>query len=179
MYKTIILKVILLFLIKKEIGENFKLHSDTDITKYSLNSFPCFYKEWLSRWRKYISYPVSLLSTITSQVLLFNENMKVDGKCMYFIDFSKKKLNFMGQSSALEGKLKNWIAIKNEYSFFGSRSFHCVPPVYASKKPRKYSIKEQNTNLKGLRLYGYNLIKKTKFIYLANLIARNYIVFSF
>ena len=50
-------------------GENFKFHSNVDITKRSLNSFPRFYKEILTRWAKYLSFSGSLPSTITSQVL--------------------------------------------------------------------------------------------------------------
>ena len=50
-------KVIALFLIKKKFEENFKFHSNVHIPKCSLNNFPCFYKETVSRWKKYfLSY---------------------------------------------------------------------------------------------------------------------------
>ena len=44
-------------------GENFKSRSNVDITKCSLNNFSC--EEILTRWSKYLYFPVSLPSTIT------------------------------------------------------------------------------------------------------------------
>ena len=51
--------------------------------------FLIFYKEMLTWWS-------SLPSTITSQFLWSNKDIKVDGKCFCFRDFSKKRLNFVG-----------------------------------------------------------------------------------
>ena len=42
-------------------GEHFKFHDNIDITKCSLNNFPRFYKEILTRRSKYLSLPVNLL----------------------------------------------------------------------------------------------------------------------
>ena len=116
-------KVIPLFLIKKKFGENFKFHSNVYISKCLLNNLPCFYKETLTRWSKYLFFPVGLPSTITSQFLRFNKYIKLDGKCIYFRDFKKKGLNFVGKLFDLDGKLKNWTAIKNEYHLLESKSF--------------------------------------------------------
>ena len=141
--------------------ENFKFHSNVDITKCSLNDFPHFYKEILTRWSKYLSFPVSLPSTITSQFLWFNKYIKVDRKCIYFRDFSKKGLNFVGQLFDLEGKLKNWTPIKNEYHLLESKSFQWMQLVDTLETTCKQSIREQNTNLNSLSLYDHHLIKKT------------------
>ena len=103
--------------------ENFKFHSNVDIPKCPLNNIPCFYIEILTRWSKHLSFPVSLPSTITSQFLWFNKYIKVDRKCIYFREVSKKELNFTGQLFDLKGKLKNWTAIKNEYHLLESKSF--------------------------------------------------------
>ena len=84
------------------------------MTKCSLNNFPRFLKEILTRWSKYLFFSVSLPSTSTSQFLWFNKYIKVDRKCIYFRDFSKNGLNFVGQLFDLQGKLKNWPAIKSE-----------------------------------------------------------------
>ena len=87
---------------KKKFGENFKFHSNVDITEGSLYNFRHFYKEILTRWSKYFPFPVNLPSTITSQFLWFNKDIKIDGKCIYFRDFIKKELNFAGQLFDLE-----------------------------------------------------------------------------
>ena len=138
-------KIIPLFLIKKKFGENFKFHSNVDITKCSQNNFSRFYKEILTRWSKYLSFPVSLPSTITSQFLWFNKYIKIDGKFVYFRDFSNKRLHFVGQLFDLEVKLKSGTAIKNEFHLLESER-----------------TKEQNTNLNGLSLYDRHLIKKNQ-----------------
>ena len=63
-----------------EFGENFKFHCKSGIIKWSRNNFPRFYKEILTRWSNYFSFPVSLPSTITFQFLWFSKYTKVDGK---------------------------------------------------------------------------------------------------
>ena len=93
------------------------------VIKCSLNNFPRFYKEIFTRWSKHPSFPVSLPSTIASQFLWFSKDMKVDRKCIYFRDFSKKGLNFLGQLFDLKGKPKNWTTIKNEYHLLNPRAF--------------------------------------------------------
>ena len=108
--------------------------------------FSSFYKEILPRWRKYISFSVSLHSTITSQFLWLNKYIKVDEKCIYFRYFSKNGLNFVGQLFDLEGELKNWAAINNEYHLLESKSFQWMQLIDALKTPWKQSIREQNTN---------------------------------
>ena len=42
-----------------------------------------------------------------------NKYIKAERKCIYFRDFSKKGLNFVGQLFDLGGKLENWTAIEN------------------------------------------------------------------
>ena len=146
-------KVILLFLIKKNFGENFKFHGNVDIPKCSLNNFPCFYKKILTQQSKYLSFSVSLPSAITSQFLWFNKYIIGDRKCIYFKDFSKKGLNFVGKLFDLEGKLKNWTAIKNKYHLLESKSFQWMQLVDVFM-----------TTI---------LLEKTKFFLLVNLTGRN------
>ena len=126
-------KVVLVFPIKNKFGENFKLHSNVDITKCLLNNFPRFYKEILTWWSKYLSFPVTLPSTITYQFLWVNKDIKVDVKCIYLRDFSKKWLNFLGYLFDLEGKLKYWTTIKNEYRLFESKCFQWLQLVDSFK----------------------------------------------
>ena len=114
---------------KKKFGENSKFRSNVDIPKCPLNNFlfsnkfPTFrfYKEILIWWGKYLPFPVSLPSTITSQFLWFSKYINVNRRCICFRWFSKKGLNFLGQLFDLEGKLKKWTAIKNEYHLLESK----------------------------------------------------------
>ena len=116
-------KVIFLCLIKTYFGENFKFHSNLDIGKCPLKQFLKFYQEILTRWSKYLSFPVSTPSTITSQFLWFYKDIKVDEKCIYFKDLSKNGLNFVGQLFNLNGTLKSWTTFKNEYKLSESKKF--------------------------------------------------------
>ena len=80
---------------------------------------------------------------------------------MYLLQrFFEKGLNFEGQLFDLEGKLKNWTAIKNVYHLLESKSFQWMQLVAALNTIWKHSISEQNTNLNGLSLYDQHLIKK-------------------
>ena len=97
-------KVIPLFLIKRKFGENVKFQINANMIKCSLNTFPRFYKGILTRWSKHLSFFISLPSKITSQFLWSNKYIKVDRKCIYFRDFSKKGLKLLGQLFDLGGK---------------------------------------------------------------------------
>ena len=141
---------------KKKFAENFKIHSNLDITKFSLNNFPCLYKEILTRRSKYLSFPVSLPSKITSQFLWFSIYIKVDRKCIYFRDFSKKGLNFVRQLFELKGKLKNWIEIKDKYHALESKRYQWRKLVDALETPWKQAI----TNLIVLVFVASILLKK-------------------
>ena len=88
-------------------------------------------------------------------------------------------LNFVGQLFDLEGELKKWTAIANEYHLLESKSFQWMQLVDALETPWKRSIRKQNTNLNSLGLYDHHLINLLNHIFLVNLIPRNYIIFSF
>ena len=94
-------KVIALFLIKKKFEENFKFHSNVYIPKCSLNNFPCFYKETVTRWKKLFPFLLAylqqlLLSFFGSINVSTSENFqKVIKLCKTIVWFRReaKKLN--------------------------------------------------------------------------------------
>ena len=85
----------------------------------------------------------------------------------------------LGQLLYLDGKLKNWTSIKNQYDLLESKSFQWMQLVDALDTSWKQFIREQSTNLNKIGLSDYHRIKITKFILLVNFIVRNYIIFSF
>ena len=93
--------------------------------------------------------------------------------------FQKKGIKFCRTRIRNRRKLKNRTAIKNGYHLLEPKSLQWIQLVDALETPWKQSIRAQNTNLNSLRLYDHHLIKKNKFILLVNVIARNYITFSF
>ena len=56
---------------------------------------------------KYFSQ-TSIPSPITSQFLWFNENIDIDGKCIYFEQFSINEINFVGNLFKCTGNVKLW-----------------------------------------------------------------------
>lgn len=116
----------------KFLGQKFfKFYSNFDVTKWSLNNFSRFYMEILIRWSKYLSFPVSLLSTFTFQILQFHKDIKVYGKCIYFKDFSKSGLNFVEQLFDLEWK--KW-EMENEHQLLEFKSIQWVLLIDVLKK---------------------------------------------
>ena len=89
------------------------------------------------------------------------------------------KIIILGQLFDLDGKLKNWTSIKNQYDLLESKSFQRMQLVDALDTSWKQFIREQSTRLIKLSLSDYHRIKITKFILLVNFIVRNYIIFSF
>ena len=53
--------------------------------------FPKFYQEILTRWRKYLSSPPKVLSAVASQLIWYNEYVKIDNNAIYECCFSQKK----------------------------------------------------------------------------------------
>ena len=105
-------KLIPLYLIHKNLGKNFKFHSNLDLSEHILQKFPKYYQEIFRKWGKYLSSPPNLPSTIANQFIWFNKNIKVANKSIYFSSFSKNGLNFVGQLFNVNGSLKNWNCLK-------------------------------------------------------------------
>ena len=80
----------------KNFGANFEFHSNLYISKCPLKMFPLFYQEISKGSSKYFSSPIIIPSTITFLLLWYNKNIKTNGKCLYFEQFSIKSLHFVG-----------------------------------------------------------------------------------
>ena len=104
---------------------------------------------------------------------LMNIYIEIHGKCIYLRYFSKKRLNLVKQLFGLEGKLKNWKSIKNEYHLLESKIFHWMQSVDALETRWKQSTREQNTNLNSLIIFDHYLTEN-KFFLLVNLMTKNY-----
>ena len=78
---------IILFLIGKYLGKNFKFHDNVDISNDILSKFPSFYQDIFIKWiNNYISNPPPP-SMILSEFICFNSNIEVDNKVDNFLFF--------------------------------------------------------------------------------------------
>ena len=90
-------KIILLFLIGKHLGKNFKFHNNIDTSDSILSKFPSFYQDILIKWVNNYTAKPTLPSMILSEFIWFNLNIKADSRPVLFSVFSAKNLNFNGQ----------------------------------------------------------------------------------
>ena len=119
-------KVIPNYLITKALGDNFRFHSNLKFHNYfrnSLNStLPIFYQDLFTNWLKNLSTPVMLPSAIASQFLWHNRFIEIDGKTIYWSNFSENNINFVGQLFH-NGKLKSWSVLKVENGLHEKQKF--------------------------------------------------------
>ena len=101
-------KVILLFLINRYLGKNFKFHNNIDISDDILSKFPSFYQDIFIKWINNFTSKPTLSSMILSEFIWFNSNIKVDSELVHFFVFSNKNLNFIGQLLNDNGNAKPW-----------------------------------------------------------------------
>ena len=99
-------KLIPMHYLKKYLGKEFKFHSNMKIPKNILELFPIFYKEILDNWGKIYSQEPTVPSTIASQYLWFNNQIKIDNNVVFFKHFSENKINFVSDILDDKGNIK-------------------------------------------------------------------------
>ena len=123
-------------------------------------------------WCKYFSSPISILSIITSQFLWFNKNFKIDGKCIYFDEFSINGLNFIENLFKSSENLKMWVKIKEDFHLLEYKKLQQMQLINALGTSWKKSIKEENANLITLSIYDHHIIKNNRIFSLNKLSSR-------
>ena len=88
-------KLIPLHLIKSTFGINFKFHSNLDFDDSKILTFPSFYKQLFHNCRKYLSCLINVPSSILSQPIWYNKNIKINCKPIYVEEFAKQKYHFL------------------------------------------------------------------------------------
>ena len=83
-------KVILLFLIGKHLGKNFKFHNNIDISNGIVSKLSSIYQGIFIKWINGFTSKPTLPSMILSEFIWFNSNIKVDSKPLHFSFFLTK-----------------------------------------------------------------------------------------
>ena len=83
-------EIILLSLIGKHLGKNFKFHNNIDTSDSILSKFPSFYQDILIKWVNNYAVKPTLPSMILSEFIWFNLNIKVDSRPVHFSFFLLK-----------------------------------------------------------------------------------------
>ena len=108
-------KVIPTSLIKGNLGNHFKFHSNLMLNKTSLSNFPLFYKNIFNFWSNYFSALSHVDSCILSQNLWYNSYIKINNTTTFIQEFSEKNINFVYQLFYNFGYLKSWDDLKTEF----------------------------------------------------------------
>ena len=87
-------------------GVNFKFHSNLDFDDSKILTFASFYKQLFRNWRKYLSSSVNISSSILSQPIWYNKNIKINSKPIYVEEFAKQNIIFLYDLFNTKNELK-------------------------------------------------------------------------
>ena len=90
--------------------------------KFVLEKFTNFYKSLFQQWCFTFNSDLKAASCIASQQLWYNRFITINNKTVFFPQWSKSKLNFIGQLFD-EKKLKPWNELKEEFSLANTNHF--------------------------------------------------------
>ena len=130
-------KVIPLHLIKTNLEINFKFHSNLDISVQKLKNFPNYCKTIFKNWCLHLTSTLALPSAISSQVLWYNKNIKIDNRSIYLAQFSKKDLSCCGHLFNERQKLETWDELQQDYRFLENKRFLFMQLLHAIPKSWK------------------------------------------
>ena len=99
-------KLIPLHLIKSRFEINFKFHLNLDFDDSKIRTFLSFYNQLFHNWRKYLSSTVNIPSSILTQPIRYNKNLKINSKPIYVEEFVKKYYMIFW---TLKMNLKRWM----------------------------------------------------------------------
>ena len=133
-------------IIKSTFGINFKFHSNLDFDDSKILTFPSFYKQLFRNWRKYLSYSVNIPSSILSQPIWYNKNIKINSKPIYVEEFAKKKIIFLYDLFNTKNELKTWDEIKVTYELSDKSYFKWRQIINSVPKTWKKILTENQSD---------------------------------
>ena len=152
-------KIILSHLIKSTFRINFKFHSSLDFDDSKILTFPSFYKQLFRNWRKYLSSSVNIPSSILSQPIWYNKNIKINSKPIYVEEFAKQNIIFLYDLFNTKNELKTWDEIKVTYELSDKSYFKWRQIINSVPKTWKKILKENQSDSSNLVLLDHQLLK--------------------
>ena len=110
------------FFIHNFVGEEFQFQTNSIMHKFVLEKFTNFYKSLFQQWSFTFNSDLKAASCIASQQLWYNRFITINNKTVFFSQWSKSKLNFIGQLFDKK-KLKPWNELKEELSLANTDHF--------------------------------------------------------
>ena len=104
------------------VGEEFQFQTNSIMHKSVLEKLTNFYKSLFQQWYFIFNSDLKAASRIASQQLFYNRFITINNKTVFFPQWSKSKLNFIGQLFDKK-KLKPWNELKEELSLANTDHF--------------------------------------------------------
>ena len=145
------------FLIHNYVREEFQFQTKSIMYKFVLEKFTNFYKSLFQQWSIIFNSDLKAASCIASQQLWYNRFITINNKTVFFPQWSKSKLNFIGQ--LFDGKkLKPWNELKVEFSLANTDHFKYTQLCNAIPSSWKTSLLKDSENTHGLVLYEPHIV---------------------
>ena len=167
---------------------NFNFHSNLDFDNSKILTFPSFYKQLFRNWHKYLSCSVNIPSSILSQPIWYNKNIKINSKPIYVEEFAKQNIIFLYDLFNTKNELKTWDEIKVTYELSDKSYFKWRQIINSVPKTWKKILKENQSDSSNLVLLDHQLLKNnrtlgiekmnSKEIYSINISSKVYIITS-
>ena len=114
-----------LIYIKNHLGKNFVFHSNLSRKQNVSKKFTKFYQEILTRWGKYLSSSLNVLSDLASQLIWYNEYIKIDNNTICNCYFSqKKKLSHIGDLFENNVKIRSEEDLRSKLDLDDNKKFY-------------------------------------------------------
>ena len=155
-------KLIPMHYLKKYLGKEFKFHSNMKIPKNILDLFPIFYKEILDNWGKIYSQEPTVPSTIASQYLWFNNQIKIDNNVVFFKHFSENKINFVSDILDDKGNIKTWQNIILQHKISKNSYLKWIQLTHAIPKSWKRELNQDKGYCRNLLFLNHHLLKNNQ-----------------
>ena len=151
-------KIIPLHLISITLGQNFKFHSNLPYDTKLLTSFPVFYENIFRYWSQHYTVSPDLPSCILSSFLLYNKDILISNKPIYFKRFSNNNLNYVTQLFDDTGNSKEWIKLKRKFNLNNNLYFKWIQLIHSIPQKWKNTIKNFRIS-ENLLFLNHHLIK--------------------
>ena len=100
---------------------------------------------------------------------MFNSQVQIGTKSVFFSSFSEQNINFVGQLFKTDGTVKLWKQLQEEYGLANKQKFKWIQIIHSLPKQWIQQIFIDSGNSINLTIQDHHLIKKHKILCLNKL----------
>ena len=107
-----------------------------------------------------------------SHFLWYNIYIQIDEGDVHFSKFSQNNLNFVSQLFNINGLIKTWYLLKQEFHLKNKSYFQWLHLINSIPEKRKLTIKQSSSDAKNLIIHDHHLIKDSRILILEKLTSK-------